>query len=78
MRRVHVGMGLGVALAGLAFAGLAFGPCVEQKSLENGLASFRVIVTGVSGVTSGLGTLQAPYALPNGEIEITLDAEALD
>jgi hypothetical protein len=68
-----------VALSGgLFLAGLAAGPCVEQRALENGLASFRVTVTEVRGVSGGAGTPREPYPYPEQDIELVFEAIALD
>jgi len=67
-----------LGLGALALAGLAAGPCVEQRALENGLSSFRVTVLQVDGVTGGLGTRGSPYDVPEGDIELAFTADAID
>jgi hypothetical protein len=73
--RVFAGV-LGAGL--LLLAGLAAGPCVEQRSLENGLASFRVTVVEVQGVAGGEGTLADPYDVPEDDIDLQFVADAID
>ncbi len=67
-----------VSIAALAAVSLvAFGPCVEKRPLENGLGGFRVTVTGVNGA-SGEGTLESPYAYPQGAVSFSISAQAID
>jgi hypothetical protein len=67
-----------VTLSALLLAGLAFGPCVEKRQLENSLAGFNVTITGISNVGGGDGTIENPYDYPPGEITISFTAEAFD
>jgi hypothetical protein len=67
-------------LSGLLLAGLAFGPCVEKRELENAgsLAGFTVDITGVSGAGGGEGKSDNPYDYPLDEISISFSAQAYD
>jgi hypothetical protein len=62
----------------LAFSGLAFGPCVEKRSLENTLSGFKVTVTSIQGAQGGDGTAAAPYDFPDEDLVLTYNAYALD
>ncbi len=68
----------GIPLAFLLLVSLAAGPCVEVRDLNNGLSSFRVTITDISGPSSGEGTAVNPYAYYTGDITLTFNAEAID
>ena len=78
MKRLKKILIAGVPLAILLIISMAAGPCVETRDLQNGLSTFKVHVTGVSGPSSGSGTLDDPYVYHSVDGTLTHDAEAGD
>jgi len=62
----------------LALSGMAFGPCAEKRSLENGLAGYRVTITGVGNVSGGTGRIDDPFDFPEDEVTLEFEAVAFD
>ncbi len=71
-----------LAFAGLisavALVALAAGPCVEQRSLDNGLGHFKVTLTNIDGVTGGSGSKDDPYDFAPGDVTFTFNVSAYD